>query len=156
MHTPPRLRIEPRPSRVGLAMIALACFAAAGLVAALPLASPVALACLVAIGLAFRCGCRRCAGRDVPAIAHVGIDRTITVTDRQGRSRDGIVLADSCVTALLTTIVWRANGMPWWRPSEAILVLPDTLPRDDFRRLRTTLRYSFPVACDATSGVDAG
>jgi len=156
MHTLPRLRIEPRPSRVGFALITLACLAAAVLAAVLPLTLPVAVACLVAIGIAFRCGHRRCVGRDVPAIAHVGIDRTITVTDRQGRSRDGVILADSFVAAPLTTIVWRAHGTPWWRPPDVILVLPDTLPRDDFRRLRVTLRYGFPATGAATSGVDAG
>jgi hypothetical protein len=156
MHTPPRLRLEPRPSRIGFALIMLACTAAAFLVAFLALPWPVEVALAAMIGITIYGGHRHCVGRDVPAMTHVGIDRTITVTNRDGRSRDGIVLADSYVGALLTTIVWRANGAPWWRPASVILVLPDTLPAEDFRRLRIFLRYGFPPAEAPTSGVDAG
>jgi hypothetical protein len=95
-------------------------------------------------------------GRGVPAIVHVGIDRSLTITDRQGRSRDGVVLPESYVGARLTTIVWRAQGAPWCRPSDVILVLPDTLPPDDFRRLRIFLRYGRIPVVAATSGIDAG
>ena len=156
MRTPPRLRLEPRPSRIGFALIAFACAAVAVLMGILPLPWPVAARLAALIGVTLRAGHRHCVGRDVPALAHVGIDRTITVTNRAGRSHDGIVLADSYVGALLTTIVWRANGAPWWRPASVILVLPDTLPADDFRRLRIFLRYGFPATGAPTNGVDAG
>ncbi len=140
----------------GLALTTIGCLAAAMLVATLPLPSWAMLACLVAIGLALYRAHRQLIGRGVPAIVHVGIDRTITVTDRQGRSRDGFVLADSYVGSLLSTIVWRARGAPWWRPADVILVLPDTLPPDDFRRLRIYLRYGRVPVVAATNGVDAG
>ena len=156
MHTLPRLRLEPRPSRIGFALNTLGCLAAAVLLAFLALPWAVASAGIAAIGITFHCGHWRCVGRGVPAIAHLGIDRTITVTNRQGRSRNGLVLADSYVGAMLTTILWRENGAPWWRPAGVILVLPDTLPIDDFRRLRVFLRYGYPVADARTSGVDAG
>jgi hypothetical protein len=91
----------------------------------------------------------------VPALLHVGIDRRITVTGRNGRSRAGVILDDSYVGAWLTTIVWRWDGMPWWHPARAIVVLPDTLPRDEFRRLRVVLRYGQPVAGE-TSSEEAG
>ena len=97
----------------------------------------------------------RCTGRGVPAIVHVGLDRRITVTDRDGRSRSGAILDDSYVGVCLTTIVWRDDRAPWWRPARAILVLPDTLPPDDFRRLRVALRYGRAPAAEATRGVDA-
>jgi hypothetical protein len=42
-------------------------------------------------------------------------------------------------TAALTSIVWRPDGARW---SRSILVLPDMLPPDDFRRLRVMLRYA--------------
>jgi hypothetical protein len=35
-------------------------------------------------------------------------------------------------------------------------VLPDTLPRDEFRRLRVVLRYGRPVVDGETSDVEAG
>jgi hypothetical protein len=156
MPTLPRLRLEPRPSRIGFALNTIGCSAATVLLASLALPWPVAGAGIAAIGIAFRSGHRQCVGRGVPAIAHVGIDRTITVTDRRGRSCDGVILADSHVGAMLTTIVWRANAAPWWRPAGVILVLPDTLPIDEFRRLRIFLRYGVPSTEAATNGVDAG
>jgi hypothetical protein len=120
----------------------------------LPIAGYVAGASAVLAVLAS--GLWRCTGRGVPAILHVGIDRRITVTDRDGRSRSGAILDDSYVGARLTTIVWRADGRPWWRPACAVLVLPDTLPADDFRRLRVALRYGRPPAGETTKGVEAG
>jgi len=155
MHAPPRLRLEPRPSRIGLALVSSAFLAAAALVAALPLPFAFSAACLTAIGLGFLRGVRRCAGPAVPAIVHLGIDRTLTVTDRRGRSRDGVVGADSYVGAALTTIAWRANGAPWWRPADVLLVFPDSIPADDFRCLRIFLRYGRPADEGATSGADA-
>jgi hypothetical protein len=91
----------------------------------------------------------------VPALVHVGIDRTITVTDRHGRSRNGVVDASTYVGARLTTIVWRHDRAAWWQPAGVILILPDVLPADDFRRLRIFLRYGREATAD-TSGVDAG
>ena len=40
--------------------------------------------------------------------------------------------------------------------ARTIVVLPDTLPADDFRRLRVVLRYGRPAAGGATSGEEAG
>ncbi len=77
------------------------------------------------------------------------------MTDCDGRSRAGAILDDSYVGAWLTTIVWRQDGQPWWRPATAIVVLPDMLPRDEFRRLRVVLRYGRPVDAGATSEEDA-
>ena len=153
---PPRLRLEPRPSRIGCASVATACTLTLLLVGALPLpmAAKVPVATVVLAVLAS--GLWRCSGRGVPALLHVGLDRRITVTGRDGRSRAGVVLDDSYVGAWLTTIVWRVDGMPWWQPAHAILVLPDTLPMDEFRRLRVVLRYGRPAAAGATSGMEAG
>jgi len=39
----------------------------------------------------------------------------------------------------MTSIVWRPDGARW---SRAILVVPDMLPADEFRRLRVMLRYA--------------
>jgi len=156
MKPAPRLRLEPRPSRIGCAFVASTCAMTAVLIGWLPLpiaatvpASAVVLAVLVS-------GLWRCTGRGVPALLHVGVDRRITVTGRDGRSRAGTILDDSCVGAWLTTIVWRADGRSWWRPAPVIVVLPDTLPEDEFRRLRVVLRYGRPAAAGERSGKEAG
>jgi len=101
----------------------------------------------------------QCAGLGVPAVLHVGIDRRLGVTDRLGRSHDGAILDASYVGAMLTTLVWRADGDRWWRPARTILFLTDSLSPDEFRRLRVVLRYGRPAgeaAELATSGNDAG
>jgi len=156
MKPTPRLRLLPRPSRIGCAALAAACAVTSILLAWLPVPIVGQLAGAVAVLAVLVSGLWRCTGRGVPALVHVGIDRRVTVTDRDGRSRDGAILDDSYVGARLTTIVWRADGDPWWRPARAILVLPDTLPPDDFRRLRVALRYGRPPGSDETSGVAAG
>jgi hypothetical protein len=107
--------------------------------------------CLVAVVLVSSLW--RCTGRGVPALLHVGIDRRLTVTGSDGRSRSGAILDDTYVGAWLTVIVWQADGLPWWRPAETVVVVTDTLPREDFRRLRVVLRYGRAVT---TSGEEAG
>jgi hypothetical protein len=111
--------------------------------------------CALVIVAVLISGWWRCTGRGLPALLHVGIDRRITVTDCDGRSRAGAILDDSYVGAWLTTIVWRWDESPWWRPATAIVVLPDMLPRDSFRQLRVVLRYGRPTAAGATSGEEA-
>jgi hypothetical protein len=127
------------------------------LVVALPLDPRAAAASALATLVASARGVRACAGRRVPALVHVGLDRRLTVTTRDGRSRDGSILDASYVGACLTTIVWRSDGAPWYVPARALLILPDTLPRDDFRRLRVVLRYGRPAVDSVASVVvDAG
>ncbi len=156
MKSPPRLRLEPRPSRIGVAATLAGASAILSLVAALPLDPwPTAAAVLGALVATVR-GARSCAGRGVPALLHVGLDRRLTVTARDGRSRDGSILDASYVGARLTTIVWRPDATPWYVPARAILILPDSLPSDDFRRLRVVLRYGRPAIDKVASGVDAG
>ena len=156
MKPSPRLRLEPRPSRIGCAFVASTCAMTAVLIGLLPLPIAAAVPAAAVVLAVLVCGLWRCTGRGVPALLHVGIDRRITVTGRDGRSRAGTILDDSYVGAWLTTIVWRADGMSWWRPARAIVVLPDTLPEDEFRRLRVVLRYGRPATVGETSGEEAG
>jgi hypothetical protein len=153
MPTPARLRLEPQPSRIGCIAVLGACALAAALLAALslPLARAAAAGCLILAVLVSSLW--RCTGRGVPALLHVGLDRRITVTGSDGRSRSGAILDDSYVGAWLTVIVWRADELPWWCPASAVVVMTDTLPREDFRRLRVVLRYGRAAP---TSGEDAG
>jgi hypothetical protein len=126
------------------------------LVLLLPLDAWMTPAALLAIvGVAAR-GFWRCTGRGVPALLHVGDDRRLTATTRDGRSRDGSILDASYVGASLTTIVWRPDRAPRFRLARTILILPDMLPADEFRRLRVLLRYGRPVVQEETSGRDAG
>ena len=156
MKPPPRLRLEPHPSRIGCAWIATACATTLILLGSLPLPVSVLMPAAGVVLAVLASGLWRCSGRGVPALLHVGLDRRITVTGRDGRSRAGVILDDSYAGACLTTIVWRADDSPWWRPAHAVVVLPDTLPEDDFRRLRVVLRYGRPAAAGETSGTEAG
>jgi hypothetical protein len=126
------------------------------LLAALPLPTSILLPSVVAVASVLVGGLWRCTGRGIPALMHVGNDRRVTVTDYEGRSHEGTILDDTFVGAWLATIVWRRDGLPWWRPAPAIVVLPDMLSPDEFRRLRVALRYGRPATRGATSDDDAG
>jgi membrane-bound toxin of toxin-antitoxin system len=156
MKPPPRLRLEPRPSRIACALIPSACVAMATLIFMLPLPIWIAVASLAAVAGVAAHGFWRCTGRGLPALLHVGADRRITASGRDGRSCDGTILDESYVGAHLTIIVWRPDRSPLWEPSRSILILPDMLPSDDFRRLRIWLRYGRAAVDGATSGADAG
>jgi hypothetical protein len=155
MKLSPRLRLEPRPSRLGCAAVVTGCALAAILVIVLPLDAWAVAVAWLAIVLVIVRGLHRCGERGAPALLHVGLDRRITVSARDGRSRDGAILDDSYVGAWLTTIVWRPDGAAWYAPTRSILILPDTLPADEFRRLRVVLRYGRSAVEARTSGVDA-
>ena len=156
MKSTPRLRLEPRPSRIGVAAMVAGAAAVLVLVAFLPLDPWLRTAAGLATLVAMVRGVRICAGRGVPALLHIGLDRRLSVTTRDGRSRDGSILDASYVGAHVTTVVWRPDAAPWHVPARAILILPDSLPRDEFRRLRVVLRYGRPAIDKVASGVDAG
>jgi hypothetical protein len=152
MNPPRRLRLEPRPSRIACATIAIACSTLSALILLLPLDGWASLAALVTLcGVAAR-ALWRCTGRGVPALLHVGYDRRITASSRDCQSRNGSILDDSYVGAILTTIVWRPDAATRFARAESILILPDALPADDFRRLRVLLRYGRPIVDEETSG----
>lgn len=87
----------------------------------------------------------RAGSRAIVAV-HLGADRLIVVRHADRRLVAGHVRSATYVSASLTSIAWRPDGA--WR-TRAILVLPDMLPAEDFRRLRILLRY-------ARSGVAQG
>ena len=150
-----RLRLEPRPSRLAAAATATLCAATVILVIVLRMSLPATIGCIGVVAAVLVTGMCRCAGRGVAAIVHVGIDRRITVTDCSGRSHPGVILDDSYVGSALTTVVWRADGDPWWRPARTMLFVADSLPPEEFRHLRVVLRYGRPPGDAATSGIDA-
>ncbi len=152
----PGLRLSPRPSRIGRVLIVAACTTTSGLLALLPLPIAAIVTGSAAILAVLVSGLWRCAGRGVPSSYHVGINRRIAVTDGEGQTRAGPILDDSYVGAWMTTIIWRADGDPWWHRSRSILVFRDTLSRDEFRRLRVLLRYGRPAIDGEASGAEAG
>lgn len=140
MHAVPRLRLEPRPSRCVAVAFTLAAGATLGVVLALPLGWAGRLA-TAAVGVVVIDARLRALRRGVPALIHVGLDRRIAVTRRDGRTVEGRVLPATYVGARVVSMLWRPDGWPCWRPAPALLLLPDMLGADDHRQLRVVLRY---------------
>lgn len=63
----------------------------------------------------------------------------IDVCTPDGAWAAGSVRAGSFVAPWLTIVIWRPEGA---RLDRAVLVLPDMLPKEDFRRLRVWLRWA--------------
>ena len=141
MRWPPPVRVSLSPSIIASTAIALLALATAAVVWVLPVDPAVTSLALVAIGVwAFDrievVALRR--GRRAVRRFELRGDLTLVVVTGDGKVRAGRVHPDSYVGARLSTIVWRPFGR--WR-RQAILLLPDMLPAEDFRRLRVLLRY---------------
>jgi len=137
----PVMRVTLEPSRIGAASLAVATIATAVLLALLPGEAWLRAAAVV-IGGAWGLGALRHATsigmrRTIVAI-ELGADRRAIMTDRSGARIQGLVQAESYVGALLTTLVLRPDGA---RRSRALAIWPDTMPVDEFRRLRVLLRH---------------
>jgi hypothetical protein len=161
MRLPPPLHLSPRPSRIGRAAIIAGGLVTAMLIGALPLPWYCRMGAVVAIAAVGRRGMRDCAGPGVPSLLLVGADRRIAVRDARGRLVRGTILDATYVGTALTSVVWRAdcNGSRWGGllSPRTLLILPDTLPPDDFRQLRVMLRYGRVAAPEGdTSGTAAG
>ncbi len=141
MRWPPPVRVSPAPSRTASIAIALAALATCAVVAALPIDATARDLALCAIGAwavdRIRVVALRRGPRAVRRFELRG-DLTVVVVAGDGTPCAGRVHRDSHVGARLATIVWHPFGR--WR-GRTILLLPDMLPPDDFRRLRVLLRY---------------
>jgi hypothetical protein len=140
MRQPPVVTITLGPSRiacVAIALIALGTFAALLTVPASPWLS-LAAACALAAWAADRIHVigRRRGPRAIHAIRLDGDDR-IEVAFASGQVVMGTLDRDSRAGPRLTSVVWRPAGA---RRARAILIVPDMLPADDFRRLRVLMR----------------
>jgi hypothetical protein len=134
------LRIELAPSRVASALICVASLATATLVAWLPVGAAVRAPLVIGTGVHAIVVLRRCATRSSPrAIVgiEIAVDRTVRMTERSGERMEGVLRADSYVSAWVTTVVMRPEGRHLLRST---VVLPDMLAAEDFRRLRLMLR----------------
>ncbi len=142
MRIPPSVHVVLSPSLitgVGIGVLAVATLA---LTVALPL--PPILQCGLAAAIVAWAGwCFQVDAlhRGAFAVTEVRVapDLVLVACMGDGRLAAGHVRAATYVDAWLTTIVWRPDGARW---SRAILILPDMLPAEDFRRLRVMLRYA--------------
>ena len=141
MDWPPPVRVVFATSRTALALIATLGFATCAVIATLPI-EPAAIG-LATIGVVTWAIDRiyvvalRQGPRAVRELELRG-DLTVVVVNGEGAPCAGRVRNQSYVGARVTTLVWRPFGR--WR-SRTILVFPDMLPAQDFRRLRVLLRY---------------
>jgi hypothetical protein len=75
-----------------------------------------------------------------PGMARVELERDgrVRVTDRRGREYHARLTRSTLVTPWIVILVLAAGGMS---PARTLLVPRDSLPSDDFRRLRVWLRW---------------
>ena len=136
------LAIRLASSAIAAWTIAVVTVATLGLLASTP--GPAALRILGATWIA-------CAGleamhrlalrRGARAARSVVLDRSgaIAIEDACGESRRGTLRDGSFVAPWLTIVHWRPEGA---RFDRTLLVLPDMIAPEDFRRLRVLLRWS--------------
>ncbi|HXU66552.1 MAG TPA: hypothetical protein VN707_04265 [Casimicrobiaceae bacterium] len=152
MRWPPPVRVSLAPSIAAAMLIALLALATCVIVSRLPLDAAATAMIVVAIGVwaidRIHVVALRRGPRAVRRLELRG-DLTLVVVTGNGTAHAGRVHRDSYVGARLSTIVWRPYGR--WR-RRAILLLPDMLAADDFRRLRVLLRYG---RSDVTHGEPA-
>jgi hypothetical protein len=142
MRLPPSVHVALAPSRIAGMGIGVLAAATVALALGIPLQPLLQLllvaAAVVWAGWSFRVDALR---RGRFAVTEVRLAPDLVLVACMGDSRlvAGHVRASTYVGAWVTTIVWRPDGSRW---SRAILVLPDMLPAEDFRRLRVMLRYA--------------
>jgi hypothetical protein len=146
MRLPPSVHVVLGPSRIIAAGIGIAALATLGVVLSMTLPAWLQSALCVTIILwalgAFRVAALR---RSTLAVTELRLmaDRTVVACMGDGRLVAGHLRDATYVGAWVTCVVWRADGAHW---SRAVLVVPDMLPREDFRRLRVMLRYARSAA----------
>jgi hypothetical protein len=143
------LRIELKASRFAAALVFLAIVGTSALVAWLPGSGWLRGAAVIALGIygvaLERTWALRSARRAIASFT-LRPDLTVTLVERGGRIAEGVVLGDSYVAAMLTTLVVRVPLARWPR---TVAILPDMLPAQDFRRLRVQLRLGRVPAAQA-------
>jgi toxin CptA len=136
-----RVVIALGPSRLVEAWIVLVTATALAAVLATPLPAVAQAAASVALSCAAVRGARRHACREGHgAIAAFVVDLSgrIEVESADGTRLAGQVRDGSFVAPWLTIVRWRPDGA---RISRSILVAPDAVAEDSFRRLRVLLRW---------------
>jgi len=125
---------ELKYSRAGAAFIGISALATVAIVALLPWAAGlrVALAALVAAH-----GARALERLACVRAVHVHLDGHVRIESRDAPAREGTLAAGGFVAPWLVCVRWRPRGA---RFDRTVLVLPDMLSPDAFRRLRIVLR----------------
>jgi hypothetical protein len=152
MLKPPPVYVSLGPSRLACVAILLNAVGTSGVLVAAQLSWFVLVGALCAIvgwaAFAVRqVGLRR-GSTSVRALCLKG-DDSVVIDFADGRSIAGALRTSSSVGARVTTLVWRPEGAFC---SRAVLILPDMLPADTFRRLRVLMRYG---RSDETEGAPA-
>lgn len=134
------LRVDLEVSRLQRGFIVVSHLLTVGVVTWTPLAAG-ASASLALLVLALGA---RAWQRLPPAALVLRLDATLVLLWRNGTTVDAVLCNGGYLGPWVTAIVWRQRGR-WWR--ESLLITPDMLPADAFRRLRVHLNH-------ATSGND--
>jgi hypothetical protein len=146
MRLPPTVHVVLRPSRIAGAAIGLGALGTLTLVFMLPAAPwQHAMASIAIFGwalVAFRRHALRL-GNEAVGELRLAPDLVLVACLADGRLVAGHVRSATYVGAWLTSIVWRPDGARW---SRTVLIVPDMLPDEDFRRLRVMLRYARSAA----------
>ncbi len=136
------VRVALAPSRIGIAALATMASATLALVAFTP--GPARLRILAATWVAcaalhaLHAGALHRGRHGVRAV-HVDRDGGIALQDGTGAWRTGLLREGSFVAPWLSIVRWRAPGS---RFDASVVILPDMLPAEDFRRVRVRLRWS--------------
>jgi hypothetical protein len=142
MRMPPSVHVVLAPSRIAGAGIGVLAASTVALVVGLPL-EPWLQALMISAVVTWAAGTFHVSalhrGRFAVMEVRLAPDLMLVACMGDGRLVAGHVRASTYVGAWMTTIVWRPDGGAL---SRAILVLPDMLPDEDFRRLRVMLRYA--------------
>jgi toxin CptA len=136
------VRIELQYSRAGIAIVCLSAGATVALAWALPvaLALRIALAAWVAaLGLGALERAVLLCGRRAARRLRVQRDGAIEVESASGIRTAGVLRAGSFVAPWLVIVRWRPHGGRWDR---TVLLLPDMVAAEEFRRLRVLLRWA--------------
>jgi len=152
MVLPPTVIVTPGASRSAGVLLGLMATATVAVVVALPLELWLQSGLILALAawtthVFHRVALRR--GARAVTEVRLAANRLIAVRHGGRPLVAGHVRTASHVGSRLTTIVWRPDGARW---SRTLVLLPDMLPPDDFRRLRVLLRYA---RSDDVQGVPA-
>ena len=145
MPAPVKLRIAIGPSRLLAAVLGIAHIAALVVTVVVALATWVKLLIAMALVTSGTWSILRSALRRGPsAIVEVEVEAggRISCRTRDGSWREGQVLSSSFVSPWLTVLNLRVAGAIRARH---LVILPDNVEKDAFRRIRVQLRWSQPA-----------
>ena len=152
MSDAPPVDVALAPSRTALVAIGVAAVVTGSVMLTLPW-PPLATAAIIAAIFGWAADSARVVAlrRGARSVRRVEISAGLRIRARfgDGTTVVGRVEPATCVTWWITTLVWRPEDA---RFARSVLIVPDMLPADDFRRLRVLLRYG---RSDAAQGAPA-